>query len=455
VASTSAFKVGDQVIVRNRITEEWIAEHKESDWAGMASRFPGLAYQRQILSIDATAGTITIDAPIRYALLTRDSAMVHAAPPMLEEVGIEGFSIGNSQITTPTGWGEEDYTTAGTAGHAAHNSYAINVVGVRNGWIRNVRSFKPSGNTSGAHILSNGIVLSSTRGVLVDSCEFGFAQYGGGGGNGYSFRVSGNENMVRDSRSWFCRHGLVLSSMYASGNVFLRGHDKETGVQTGLTGSEPTNGYGSDNHMHFSHANLFDNCTSEGSVYLAQYRPYGSDPRHNLTAAHTLYWNTEGLGAGVKGIKDVIRTTQARYGYVIGTRGTRTSVGNAANNSTADSILKKTAPLDSVEGVGQGATLSPASIWQDQFRRRSATPPTSVERERKAQVRAVLRNGTLSLEAPEYPLEVVLRDLQGRIRKSATLMEAGAVPGIARGMHVVEMRFGPSRTRESILVAGE
>ncbi|MCB9497699.1 MAG: hypothetical protein H6686_12505 [Fibrobacteria bacterium] len=455
VEDVGGFAVGDQIILRNRITDGWISEHKESDWLGKSAKFTGIVYQRRILSIDASAGTITLDAPVRYSLLRRDSAMVHASPSMLEEVGLEDFSLGNSQIATTSGWGENDYSVAGSAGYDAHASYAINFHGVRDGWIRNVRSFQPEGNTSGAHLLSNGILLNQTRGVLVDSCEIGHLQYGGGGGNGYAYRVSGNENMIRDCRSWFTRHGFVLSHMLASGNVFLRDHDKETGLQTGLVGSEVTSGNGSDNHMHFSHSNLFDRCTSENSVFLAQYRPYGSDPRHDLTAAHTLYWNTEGLGAGVKGSTDLIRTSQARYGYVIGTRGTRTSVRNAASNSTSDSILLKTEPLDSVEGEGMGETLSPASLWRDQYGKRVSGEPTSVRTGDGKFLDARFQGGALLLHPPAGPVEIVLQDLRGRTLLRRKVEGPTILPGISRGVYVLRSRRGLEPGLPRILANGE
>lgn len=453
--SVAVFQVGDQVIVRNRITDGWIAEHKESDWMGKGSSLTGIVYQRQILSIDASARTVTLDAPIRYSLMVRDSAMVHAAPAMLDEVGLEDFSIGNSQISTATGWGEEDYSTAGTAGYDAHNSYAIQFQGVRNGWIRGVRSYAPAGNTSGAHLLSNGILLNQTRGVLVDSCDIGHLQYGGGGGNGYGYRISGNENMIRDSRSWFTRHGFVLSHMYASGNVFLRDLDKETGVQTGLGGSETTSGYGSDNHMHFSHSNLFDGCTSENSVFLAQYRPYGSDPRHDLTAAHTLYWNTQGLGAGVKNISDLVRTQQARWGYVVGTRGTRTGVSNAATNSTTDSVLAKTAPLDTVEGVGQGASLSPASIWQDQFQRRVSSALRKTPDAVRGVPRMEIHGREVRVEAESYPVLVYVRDPSGRVVRTLSSDSPASIGGLPVGIVFVEVHAKDAWSRQRVVIVGD
>jgi hypothetical protein len=373
VASTSLFKVGDWVLVRNRITKAWVDEHNEPGWATTFNQLTGFIYCRQITAIDASTKTLTIDVPIRYALFARDTAMVHLAPKMLSEVGIENLAIGNAQINATTGWGEDDYGIAGTAGYDAHSSYVINFYGVRNSWIRKVESYQPTGNTSTAHMLSNGILVNQSRGVTIDSCHMSHGQYGGGGGNGYMYRISANENLIKDSKASFGRHGFVLSHMLASGNVFLRAYDKDGGLQTGFTGSMITSGKGSDHHMHFSHSNLFDNCISENSNFQGAYRPYGSDPMHNLTAAHSTYWNTKGLGTGVESKNYLIISQQARYGYVIGTQGTRTTVNNAA---TGD-LLTKTAPLDSIEGIGLGTTLSPQSLYASQYQKRMATQGSS------------------------------------------------------------------------------
>jgi len=368
VENTALFKAGDWVLIRNRITSAWVNDFQETDWSTSYNKLTGIIYCRQILEVNATAKTIKIDVPIRYALLRRDTAMVHLAPTMLSEVGMENFSIGNAQINIATGWGEEDYSTAGTAAYNAHASYAINFSKVRNGWIRNVHSYKPSGNTSGAHLLSNGILLEQSRGVTLDSCSMSYGQYGGGGGNGYMYRISANEILLQNSKAEFARHGFVLSHMLASGNVFLRNQDIDGGKQTGLTGSMTTAGKGSDHHMHFSHSNLFDMCYSRNSNFQAAYRPYGSDPKHNITAAHSTYWNTTGEGTGVESKNYLIISQQAGYGYIIGTQGTRTQVSNAATGT----VLTKTAPLDSIEGIGTGEDLYPQSLYEDQLAKRMA-----------------------------------------------------------------------------------
>ncbi len=363
VDNPSLFKAGDWVLLRSDITEGWITEHKENEWSGAS--FPGFIYYRQVESVNTSAKTITIDAPIRYAMKTRDNARVHLSPAMIEEVGLENFSIGNVQHPGTTGWGEEDYNTAGNASYDCHASFLVSISRVRNGWVRKVESYGHSANSSGAHMLSNGLALSYTRGITVDSCHFQYDQYGGGGGNGYMYRIQGNENLLKNCKSSFSRHGFVLSHMYGSGNVFFRCIDKNSGVQTGATGSMTTSGKGSDHHMHFSPSNLFDQCTSDNSNFQAAYRPYGSTPKHNLTAAHSVYWNTQGLGSGPTSW--VIHSQQARYGYVIGTWGTRTSV----NTSSTTTSAPKTDPADHVEGIGLAQTLEPQSLYLDQLKKRT------------------------------------------------------------------------------------
>ncbi|MCB9497782.1 MAG: hypothetical protein H6686_12920 [Fibrobacteria bacterium] len=372
VEDPSRFVAGDWVVVRQKMTEAWIADHRETSWAGYSAAFSGLNYLRRIESIDSASRTLLLDAPLRYALWTRDSAMVYAAPPSLEEVGLEHLSLGNVQHPSPDGWSEEDWDTKGTGAWDAHDSWLVRFDRVHDGWIRGVESFRDSANTSTSHFLSNGIHLLQTRGITIDSCHLQRPQYGGGGGNGYGYRVMGNENLLRDSRSTHCRHGFVLSHMIASGNVFLRVHDQDGGLQTGATGEEKTAGRGNDHHMHFSHSNLFDNCLAENSNFQAAYRPYGSVPKHNLTAAHSVFWNTEGRGNDAW----LIHTQQSRYGYVVGTKGTVTKVDTSETSAGSGA---KTAPVDLVEGEGAGATLQPASLYADQLRKRLQRESVAVD----------------------------------------------------------------------------
>jgi hypothetical protein len=161
VASTAGFAAGDWVVVRADATDAFIAEHGMTDlWGGLGSGLGGVMFLRQIVAVDAAAGRLTLDAPTRYYLKTRDDARVHRAVPHVEEVGLEDFSIGNRehpQAASRTGWGEEDYNTATNPSYDTHASWAIACVRVRNSWISGVASYRPPGNTLDTHLLSNGI----------------------------------------------------------------------------------------------------------------------------------------------------------------------------------------------------------------------------------------------------------------------------------------------------------
>ncbi|GEO07187.1 hypothetical protein AAE02nite_48510 [Adhaeribacter aerolatus] len=368
VQNTTGFKVGDLVIVRNYIDNDWIAEHNMTEyWQGKGDNLAGQLYCREIMAINSKKKEITIDIPIRYALKDAHGAAVYKAPAMLTEVGVEDIAIGNRQNFTEGDWSEESYTKPANGSYQSHDSWAIAMAQVYNGWIRRIASYAPAGNTSGAHLLSNGIKVWQTKNVSILNCHFSSPQFGGGGGNGYMYRVMGNETLLQDCIAENNRHGYVMSHMSASGNVFYRCLDKNTGRQTGLTGQEKTSGSGSDHHMHFSHSNLFDQCKVENSFFAAGWRKWGGSTIHGLTAAHSLYWNLNSSGKQAQ----AVQTQQGRYGYVIGTSGDKPAVSTAVWQPGTEKI---TDPVDHVEGIGTGQKLQPQSLYQDQKHQRLTNP---------------------------------------------------------------------------------
>lgn len=357
VLDTSIFEVGDNVIIRNTITEDWIDEHNEPNWSGFTSSLSGIAYARTIQAIDHQNNVLIVDIPTRYALKIRDGARVHRAIRPLSEIGLEDFSIGNVQHPATSGWGNEDYTVQGRAAYDVHGTYLVEFQRVENSWMRRIHSFRPPQNSLNAHMLSNGVRLAHARLITLESVHMQRAQYGGGGGNGYMFRMSGaSDNLLVNCLSSNNRHGFVFSGMAAHGNVIHDSVDRTTRWAASMTPS----GSGSDHHMHFSHSNLIDASTVIDSFFDARYRPFGSHPQHNLTASHSTFWNTIGLGTDYD---FSVRTEQSRYGYAIGTQG---RVTNVRTNSTRPQTL----PQDHVEGVGSAYTLFPQSLYRSQLHRR-------------------------------------------------------------------------------------
>jgi hypothetical protein len=362
VADTTPFAIGDTVVVRNDITDAWVTEHGEPGWLGLGAQLGGLTYRRTVLAVDPGAGTLTVDVPVRYALKLRDQArVVRLAAAPLAEVGLEDFSIANLQHPG-TRWLEGDNAVEGTPGHEVSGAFLIMFERVRDCWARRLASYRPAENTSTAHLLSGGVSARESTHVTIEDCVFQRPQYGGGGGNGYLFRlIHSAECLIQRSEARFSRHGLVISGIGASGNVIHASLDAETGRATGADGSYATSGKASDHHMHFSQANLIDSCTAEDSWFEARYRPHGGTPRHNLTAVHSVFWNTRGTGTISQ---PVVVSEQARHGYVIGTRGPRSAA------SLPRVAPAGTDPIDHLEGVGLGDSLEPQSLFLDQRARR-------------------------------------------------------------------------------------
>lgn len=357
----AGFSVGDTVVIRCDLTDDWLTEHNEPDWVSYDSDLGSILYLREITAIDPIANEIVVDIPIRYFLKTRDHPIVDLNAGLLSEVGIEHLSIGNVQHPGTSGWGTNDFAVSGTSAYDVHYSFAINIQRTRDSWVNDVGTFVPSGNTTGARLLSNGLRLFQCRGVTVSDCDFQLAQYGGGGGNGYMYRLDAcNECLIEDSSAGFARHGFSIAYPASSGNVLHDCLDHDTGHQTGSTGSETTGGKSSDHHMYFSHSNLIDRCTVEDSWFEARYRNYDdmSVPKHNLTGALTVFWNTTGDSSS--GFDYAVWSQQGRLGYVVGTRGNTPDV-------KIDGVRPDhTDPVDHVEGVGFGATLSPSSLFDEQ-----------------------------------------------------------------------------------------
>jgi len=360
VANAAAFSPGDFVRLEWQFTPEWIAEHLQQTWWSETSRPADARYLREVLAVHPAEGWIEVDAPTRYSMLPRDNPRVTRRSGLLTGVGIESLSIGNLQHPGTT-WAENDYSVEGRAAYDVHGSWLIRMQHVRDGWIRRVHSRQAAANTSsGCHLLSNGILLLDSFRITLRDCAMRRAQYGGGGGNGYMYRLQyANECLLDDCIADFSRHGFVLSHAGTSGNVFLECEDRNTARATGATGSYTTSGSGSDNHMHFSHSNLWDRCHAHDSFWTAHHRTTSGTVPHGLTSAHSVYWNSTGSGTRYT---TIVRSEQARYGYVIGTSGSRSGATNPTGGNTA--------PADHLEGIGLGATLEPASLYLDQLSRR-------------------------------------------------------------------------------------
>lgn len=353
VESVDGFETGDQIIIRSNGTEAFAEEHKMGGiWEPWASR---VMFHRTIDSINAESNLIYIDSPTRYFMKKRDNARVYHAKQHITECGIESLSIGNRQ-STKTGWGEETYHDSGTGAYEVHASHAIYLKYAYNCWVKNVNTYKPEENTDDFHLLSNCLLINQSRGVTVDSCFFQKPQYEGGGGNGYMFTLSANDCLIKNSRANHSRHNYDFKYPYSNGNVIHKCIAENSK-------------YSSDFHMYLSMANLFDVTTVDKDYLESMFRPWGGDVIHGYSSTQSVFYNTKGI-AYHPNRNYLIDSRQFGHGYVIGTSGNAHYIKLTPVSGTTNGYEFDTSPIDFSEGIGEGESLEPQSLYLDQLERR-------------------------------------------------------------------------------------
>lgn len=346
IGDTGTFAIGDLVVVRNDLTFpfiESIGNTGLSGWTGTGANFPNrmLAFARRVVS--KTPTTLTLDVPLRYGVKVSDAGRVFkVSKPAVQEVGLENFSIGMKEVSGTLADG--DWAVPGTGGYNADQSFAISLVGAENCWVRQVKSFKPSGNAT-FHTISNAVLVDKSRFVTLDSCDFRWAQYKGANGNGYLYTITAQETLVQDCYAEAGRHNVSFGHMYSCGNVLLRMYLKDSFAD-------------SDFHQHLSMSNLLDNTTCDGEMIETRLRTEVSNPAPGWTSTESVFWNTKGLryadhdtqnSLSTRGLR-IIQSYQRGHGYVIGTQGPAYAVSTT----------------NFAEGIGKGAQLLPVSLYLDQ-----------------------------------------------------------------------------------------
>jgi hypothetical protein len=351
--SVSGFKTGDQIVITSDPTEDFISDHKMSGvWN--AENFRRVAFLRKIISVDAGNNFILLDAPIRYYLKTSDNARIYKPGKQLNESGIENLSLGN--IENPgTGWAMSDSEIPGTGAWEVKGSAAVRFRNCVNSWIKNVNSFRPSENTSEAHLLSNGIVLEQSAFITVDSCDMRASQLRNGESEGALFLLESNECLVKNCKASGGGRNFLIRYPYSSGNVIL-------GCQLGNS-AQPSKFAG-----YLSMANLFDNCVLDSDRIVSSFET-GTETAGGYSSTQSVFYNTRGESY-YPGAENIIESRQFSNGYIIGTGGDAFKILTTPLSGIQDGYYFNSSPEDLAEGIGLAADLEPQSLYLDQFERR-------------------------------------------------------------------------------------
>ena len=207
------------------------------------------------------------------------------------------------------------------------------------------------------HLQSGGVVVIRSKRVTITDSVMENPQHRGDGGNGYLFEVSqSSEVLFSDCIARKGRHNFIQNWDFGtSGIVWLR---VASGTGTAVYSSDfewlSWTAY-SEFHHSLAMANLIDQSIAVEGWEAVNRQSYSSGAGH--TATQSVFWNLSGPGA--------LTSYQYGKGYVIGTDGPSVHTNGLGILNSAGA-----APDDYTEGIGDGASLSPASLYEDQLQKR-------------------------------------------------------------------------------------
>jgi hypothetical protein len=343
LADASSLAPGDDVSLGWVITPAFVDEHgMTGTWTAFNDTWRPF-FRRQVVAVDTSASPhrVTLDVPLRYPARVRDSASLRRESGYLREVGVEHLGVSNA-VAWDDAW-------------ASNRVHAIDLDGVADGWLRAVRSFAAPGVSGGYHLQSGGFYVLASKRVTVAGCRLEKAQNRGSGGNGYLYEVSkSSEVLVVDSAGLDGRHNFIQNWDFGTtGCVFLR---CASSGSRNLGGSWDPIGLPAycEYHHSLATANLVDSCTLDDGWYGGNRGSESTGAGH--TATHNVYWNNDGSGR--------IRSYAYGWGYIIGHGGLTVETSLPALSGAG------TSPADWVETATAGTALEPASLYEDQRRRR-------------------------------------------------------------------------------------
>ena len=344
VETADGLSVGDPVGIGMVITPEWVTDHQMDGFWGFSLGARRTIFQRTVVAIDRTPSrpTVTVDVPIRYPMLVRDTADIRTETGAITECGITEISLSSA-----VGW---------DAAWSNDRSHVLGFKNARDCWASHLASWPGLAGDETHHLQSGGILVDDSRRMTITATTMEHAQNRGGGGNGYLFEIKrSDEILIHDAVGRAGRHNFIQNWDFGStGNVFLETLSELGESWTNSSGWIRPTGL-SEYHHALAMANLVDSSTAHDGWAAKNRMNWSSGAGH--TSTECVFWNMRGDG-------DLVSLQYGR-GYVIGTKdlSLRTEVIDFYDSAG-------TAPEDWVEGIDEADTLWPPSLYREQLRRR-------------------------------------------------------------------------------------
>ena len=340
VDHTDDIEIGQDVSIGWVITDEFVADHNMSNyWMTFRGQWVSF-FRRSVVGIEENR--VILDVPIRYPIYQRDQASIRVEEGYLSECGVQNISISNAIEKTNA--------------LLFDRAHAIQLEATKDCWVDHVASFAAPDQEE--HLQSGGIKVLSSKRATISNSSMEQSQHLGDGGNGYLFEISqSSEILIRDSVARAGRHNFIQNWGFGtSGCVFLRTESRDGEVHFDDSGSITGTGF-SEFHHSLAMANLIDNSLADDGWKAVNRLFYSSGAGHSAT--ENVFWNIKGDGS--------LYSYQYGHGYVIGSTNidVYTEVSDVYDSNG-------TAPEDYSEGIGEGETLIPQSLYEDQLQKRLA-----------------------------------------------------------------------------------
>lgn len=276
VEDGSAYRVGDQIIVRRIGNKNWIHE------IGMDNIYkrPGgtvtqwspfiLDFDRVITAI--VGNTITVDAPLANAIERQwggGEIYKYTDHARIQQVGVEKMRVESDFDPSIIDIKMDNDTTDSYYADEKHAERFVVFNSVKNGWVREVRGYH----------LSYSLVQMKrySKWVTVQDCQMYDMISVVTGGRRYVIHQMGQLNLAQRIYTETARHAFTVDSWVPGPNVFLDGEAVKN-----YNTSEP--------HHRWSVGGLFDNIKAPISIRDRAWLGSG----HGWAGANYVTWNTQG-----------------------------------------------------------------------------------------------------------------------------------------------------------------
>ncbi|CAM2949021.1 hypothetical protein [Rariglobus hedericola] len=317
VASAAALNVGDQIVIRQIMSEKFVRQNAFNPAkAPRALRWTNYDSDNQPKFTDAShafaflrcivakkGDALLLDVPIPRDLDPAEMAVTVSplSVELLRNCGLQDLTFTAAPeegVTTP----ESDIGTT------------VAIKGLHNGLFKNVEI---------ASFRTQAFMTSHSVNVTFLNCIAANAHNSGGGGSGYGFYIKGQNLLYKNCTASQTRHGFTTAAPQTS-NIVIKGcKSLDSRFNTDITTGECVD----DTHLKYAYAILWDNHYSKESGLLMVNRGTLSGDAYE-TCGWAIVWNYESAGLNTRSStnndlrRNLVGVTPAEFGIVVGAHAT-------------------------------------------------------------------------------------------------------------------------------------